>query len=591
MRNEHPNESVLANSLLKLSDKIMGISNRMEAVPGKRLELTAVFVYAVAHLVMAIFHEPWYDEAVAWQIARCASLQEILFEIPHYEGHPPLWHLILLPFAKLGAPYELSLTLVSLIFAGMAIGLIVFRSPFPRIVRLLLPFTYFFFYQYGVISRPYCVMMLAFVLLAISYQRRNEKPGYYVLFLMLLCLTSAYGIVIAGGLAIVWVWEIWNLQNLGRFLKTFRTDRRIWWLAALLALALLLIAEIMPRDDTYAIDLITDLEDNNSLLVCLLYMLFGLPLDVSLISIYSTYTILNRLPLDISILIPICFLGAIFWWIVILLGKKKKTVLLLLIPYGMYAVFSALVYISPHHIGLGLLVFVFWFWVSSEAKDKVALQLKEREIIQNLATVFLALSLIVSLFWSVFSCALDVCFLYASGREDAAFIKENGLDQCNIMVEWDVFYHDEAVTGMDTNHCWYADNVLPYAEGNLFFNYNDGNDQKAYSTHKLASEEENQEALMNWSQCIPDVLYKKPKLDLVYGDSVSYLDYRLVYSKLCSKIWKGKLNYGQSNIYVRNELAEELGLTEVEPAYPKIMDLLVRINMLDEETYKEWMNE
>ena len=106
-------------------------------------------------LVMC-FHEPWLDEAQAWQIARCISLKDLFTTRTHYEGHPPLWHLILMPFAKLGMPYEFSLKGVSFVISSISMGLIIFRAPFPKIVRYLLPFNYFFFYQYGVISRDYC---------------------------------------------------------------------------------------------------------------------------------------------------------------------------------------------------------------------------------------------------------------------------------------------------------------------------------------------------------------------------------------------------------------------------------------------------
>ena len=46
--------------------------------------------YAVLLIVIACFHEPWYDEAEAWQMARGASIHDLLFYIPHYEGHPSL---------------------------------------------------------------------------------------------------------------------------------------------------------------------------------------------------------------------------------------------------------------------------------------------------------------------------------------------------------------------------------------------------------------------------------------------------------------------------------------------------------------------
>jgi len=46
------------------------------------------------------FHEPWFDEVQAWMIARCATIKELLTVIPHYEGHPPLWHMILMPIVE-----------------------------------------------------------------------------------------------------------------------------------------------------------------------------------------------------------------------------------------------------------------------------------------------------------------------------------------------------------------------------------------------------------------------------------------------------------------------------------------------------------
>ena len=71
------------------------------------------FTFVVAYVLVTAFHEPWFDEAEAWQIAKCADLKTIFFVTPHYEGHPPLWHLILSVFAKSGAPVDLSLKAVT----------------------------------------------------------------------------------------------------------------------------------------------------------------------------------------------------------------------------------------------------------------------------------------------------------------------------------------------------------------------------------------------------------------------------------------------------------------------------------------------
>ena len=46
-------------------------------------------------------------------------------------------------------------------------------------------------------------MALALLLLGLNHNERNQKPLRYVLCLLLLCMTSAYGIIVAGGICIV----------------------------------------------------------------------------------------------------------------------------------------------------------------------------------------------------------------------------------------------------------------------------------------------------------------------------------------------------------------------------------------------------
>lgn len=552
------------SSFIRLANKIQNLNHKIDSIPGKKPEFVACILYVITHLLMAIVHEPWYDEAVAWQIARCASIKELLFEIPHYEGHPPLWHLILLPFAKLGAPYELSLSIVSLIFAGTACCLIIWKAPFSRIIRLLLPFTYFFFFQYGVVVRPYCVMMLVFVLLAIAYQNRNTKPGTYVALLMLLCLTSAYGILIAGGLTIAWILEMWNFQNIGSFIKSILKDKRSLFLLILLVFALLLIAMIMPRDDTYATNLMSNYIDSHSFLFCMLYMLLALPLEVSMTAIYADGQLLKVSDIPLSSLIITCVIGVLVWSLIIIWGKQKKTLLTLLIPYALYAVFAAFIYIYPHHIGVGLLILVFWFWISVEKQDEVeflsGMPLQVRKILKSMLVILGCIAMIISLWWNISSCITDVFQTYATGRKEAKFIKENGLDDYRMMVGWSAFFDENGnMTGMDINHCNCADSVAPYFENNLFFNFNNGDDSLNYSTHKFAGEEETAAAMAEWKKELPDVLYMYPRVTLIYED-VDWSEYKLVYFEKNNKVWKGFFDYSYSKIYVHEDLIESLGL-------------------------------
>ena len=94
----------------------------MKEKKNNRNLLTGVII-TVAVTVIAVFgafiHEPWFDEAQAYVVARDASLHDILFYLPHYEGHPPLWHLILKAALIFGLPYELTLKGVQFIQSAL----------------------------------------------------------------------------------------------------------------------------------------------------------------------------------------------------------------------------------------------------------------------------------------------------------------------------------------------------------------------------------------------------------------------------------------------------------------------------------------
>lgn len=575
--------------LLAAADRIAALARKAEDIPGKTPEFLVLLLYAAAHLGMAVVHEPFFDEAEAWQIARCVSLRTLFLETTHYEGHPPLWHLILMPFAKAGAPYELSLTLVSLLFVGTAVFLILRYAPFPRLVRLLLPFTYFFFYQYGVISRVYCVMTLAFVLMAMAYGRRNERPGRYVAALIFLCMTMAYGLVIAGGLAIVWLWEIWSegwrkrqgrkteaegsrhrnrdgqggrraaVSLIRETVHEYAADRRIRWLAVLLAAALAVIWMIMPRADTYAAVAVTPDTIENPFIVRLLYTLFVLPSDAALTDIYSEHQLLVRAYLMPSAMFSGVLIGILLWSILLYYGRKRGTALLLVLPYGLFAVFAAAVYVSIHHIGIGLLYFCFWCWVTAQDGARSA---GMKTAVRCAAILLGTLAMLVSLYWTGAACKTDIAKNYAPGRHEAAFIREHGLDRYRMMTGWLITYDEEGnVRLTDINQCSMSVNLAPYFDHNLFFNFNSGRDERNYITHIHPSEEETQRLYETWAQEEPPgVLWMDPELPDVYGGAVTMRDYALVYQEDVWQVWKAGANYYVSDIHVRRDLLEETGL-------------------------------
>lgn len=516
-------------------------------------------LYCIMHLVMTAFHEPWYDEAEAWQIARCNSIFDILFTVPHYEGHPPLWHLLLMIPAKVGLPYELSLSLVSLAFSATAVALFLKYAPFNTWIKVFAPFTYFAFYQYGVISRPYCMTILTMVIISITWQSRDAKPWRFVLGMAFLCLTTSYGIIIAGGISIVWLLQIIS-EKKSQFLK----DNRTIALIALLVLALLLIAEVMPRHDTSAT------AGNGFTAKQILYNLlfaFVMMIPESFITRVLQYDqgIGDVSSYGMMAISSAVILGIVIWGLILYYGKCKKTLLWFVVPYTLFAGFSSIVYFYTHHIGICLLLFMFWAWITVQSDVKIP----DTEIKQaaTIITRFLVvLSLIVSCYWTINSCILDIRYDYYPSRGIASFIKENHLDDFKIMTSWRKELDDDGeIDVLDTNFVGAAVGIFPYFKHNIFYNAQNGVDQLAYDTHKRATDEQNAANFKNWKAMgYPDVLVNAAKPSDVFEDDENLPEYTLVFELPYSMVWKGTVELYASTVYVREELREELGLPEVE---------------------------
>lgn len=516
-------------------------------------------LYCIMHLVMTAFHEPWYDEAEAWQIARCNSIFDILFTVPHYEGHPPLWHLLLMIPAKVGLPYELSLSLVSLAFSATAVALFLKYAPFNTWIKVFAPFTYFAFYQYGVISRPYCMTILTMVIISITWQSRDAKPWRFVLGMAFLCLTTSYGIIIAGGISIVWLLQIIS-EKKSQFLK----DNRTIALIALLVLALLLIAEVMPRHDTSATagDGFTLVETLYNLLYTFVMMIPESAITRVIqydqgIGYVSSY--------GLTAMSSAVILGVVIWGLILYYGKSQKTLLWFVVPYALFASFSSIVYFYAHHIGIGLLVFMFWAWITVQSD----VEMPDTEIKQATTIIskfLIVLALVVSCFWTISSFALDIRYDYYPSRGVASFIKENNLDDFKIMTSWRKELDDDGeIDVLDTNFVGAAVGIFPYFKHNIFYNAQNGVDQLAYDTHKRATDEQNAANFKNWKAMgYPDVLVNAAKPSDVFEDDENLPEYTLVFELPYSMVWKGTVELYASTVYVREELREELGLPEVE---------------------------
>ena len=62
-----------------------------------------LIAYAIFTLVLVFHHEIWADEAQVWLIAKNVSFIGLFKHLVN-EGHPSLFYLLMMPFAKLDLP-------------------------------------------------------------------------------------------------------------------------------------------------------------------------------------------------------------------------------------------------------------------------------------------------------------------------------------------------------------------------------------------------------------------------------------------------------------------------------------------------------
>ena len=167
---------------------------------------------AVEYIIFAIFitiylqvkfsyHELWKDEWQAWLMARDMGWGELAGAL-YYEGHPALWYFYLKIWTYFSSGLNDPLLLQSahaLLMVGV-FYLIFFRLRFPFWFKLLLLLSYYPFFEYGIVSRGYALVMLlgyGIVLLLNDPEKHWKKLA--ILF-FLFCQTEVYAVMMAGAL-------------------------------------------------------------------------------------------------------------------------------------------------------------------------------------------------------------------------------------------------------------------------------------------------------------------------------------------------------------------------------------------------------
>ena len=151
----------------------------------------AVAGYAMFH------HELWGDELQAWNIAKGSSSLSDVIHNTRYEGHPPVWYIILWIIARF-THNVVYVQAIHLMIAVLVVFVIIFYSPFPTMTKILIPFGYYFLFEYAMLSRNYAIgLFAAFLLCMIITKEFRYKPIVYYGLLFIMSNTHLFAMLLA----------------------------------------------------------------------------------------------------------------------------------------------------------------------------------------------------------------------------------------------------------------------------------------------------------------------------------------------------------------------------------------------------------
>src|ERR1700733_7859780 len=419
-------------------------------------EIVTLGLYARLLIWAFPHHEPWADEAQAWQLARTLPFAQ-MFRLLSYEGHPGLWYVLLWALSRLHVSYT-GMRCVAAVIAFAGITVLVSTSPFPRSVKLLLPFSFYLAFQYAIVARSYVLAPLLLFLCAYFWTQRARRPLAIALCLGLLANVALHAAVISGGLAIVYLIDLWLERRAGNLSlaagKLFTAvvlllglyAASIWtaWPAKTVGGAGFVIHPVGAPNQT--------LEAQQSLLP----PRYPPPEPENRRSLrWVAWELEKGLTAGLTEgLISPFWLGCLFWVLLTWMFFQTRR-LHYLIP-AIFLVAFCHVYAFFWHSGLMLPCVIALMWMTWPARQSDQnLPFRELALYEQLPLLLLLLVALVQISWAEFAFPFDEVHDYASARQTAAFLKPYVVSNARVLA----IGNDSLSTG-----------VQPYFESKVFLN-------------------------------------------------------------------------------------------------------------------------
>ncbi len=394
---------------------------RQQTIPRAAVGLTlALYLALLAYMIPR--HEPWADEAQAWELAKYLSLKSLFGTYIHYEGSPGLWHALLWMLARMHVTYAgMHWITGAIAFAGMA--LLVIAAPFPLYLRMLLPFTYFFAFQYSLIARSYVLFPPILFALACLWPNREHRRLPVVLLIGLLANVSVHGLAVALGLTVVLTIE--ELPQTG-------WRPRVHWLPhVLLLVAMLGFAGwcTWPAPDAGWVVAAHRVATHDNLRAAEESVSKHHPWLAHLpFKLQAAITTGHQLADGLGEGFSNHFRLGLIAWSLLFWGWKRSGRLRYIVPVALLALCWTPIHFQLYHAGLLWVLFLFLWWVTSPPPRVSCDSLPEAGLLQKALILVVTLCVCVQLVWAGRAIRYDALRAYSPNR-DGAILLQQYLDQ------------------------------------------------------------------------------------------------------------------------------------------------------------------
>lgn len=388
-----------------------------------------LLLFATLSYVGIIHHELWFDEANDWLMVRSSgSFTELM-----HTGHPLMWSGLLYTLSHLTSnPFAMQLLNISI---SLIAALIFLRyAPFSILIKICILFSYFFFFEYNIISRSYGITWLLLTIFCALFCSKQRNYFLLILLLVLLANTHAFSLLISLVLFAVTLHSY--KQEKGWNKKTLLIG------CALFAAGLLFsIITMLPHPNNLIVQQSTgnyfSVERVSKTISFFIKGLYPLP-DFLSYHFWNSNFIVSHIKIVGIFLTPLIFIIPL-----ILFYDKRYSLAVFYTPalLVMAFMFKFQLFTGVHYMGYAFMLLIVSLWLASGAEQSRKLQLSEvlttrlGKLRTLCYTPFITSILVCQLAAGIYAFCIDYRYPFSEGKEVSSYINSQ-VDKNSLVIVW-----------------------------------------------------------------------------------------------------------------------------------------------------------